>query len=46
MTHWLDDSLRIRFPGGLEHASFVHISTDEYNTLHHFYLRFDTGMPK
>jgi hypothetical protein len=44
MTHWNDESLRISFPNGIHHGSFLHITTDEYNILHHFYLRFDTGL--
>jgi len=44
MTHWNDESLRIHFPNGIHHGSFVHITTDEYNVLHTFYLRFDTGL--
>ncbi len=46
MVHWTDDSLRISFPSGIQHGSFIHISTDEYNMLHHFYLRFDAGLQK
>jgi hypothetical protein len=46
MAHWNDESLRISFPNGIHHGSFIHITTDEYNILHHLYLRFDTGMPK
>lgn len=44
MTHWNDESLRISFPNGIYHGSFLHITTDEYNILRHFYLRFDTGL--
>ena len=46
MVHWNDESLRISFPNGIHHGSFLHVTTDEYNTLHHFYLRFDAGLQK
>ncbi|MGA1981688.1 MAG: hypothetical protein ABSG84_04375 [Acidobacteriaceae bacterium] len=46
MAHWDDESLRISFPSGIHHGSFINITTDEYSMLHHFFLRFDTGLPK
>ena len=46
MEHWDDESLRISFPAGVRHGSVLHITTDEYNMLHHYYRRYDAGLEK
>jgi len=46
MKQWTDVSLRISFPAGVRHGSFIHITTDEYNIMHDFRLRFDSGLQK
>jgi hypothetical protein len=45
MLHWSDVSLKTSFPAEMRHGSFVQISAEEYNMLHDFYLRFNTGLP-